>query len=165
VDSVDRGSLARSARSISQLQHLLATGKVMDRARSLVKGAASLSGGAERARAFGLVRSVFGWRVRRQDQTCQRHKAYGIDRRQGYSYGSLHSPCQSVGGHARCTSDCCATIGKRWKIERSIGWLANFRCLVVRWDHDIKIFEICINSFRRAKNIPLAICIEDSKSD
>jgi transposase len=34
---------------------------------------------------------------------------------------------------------------KRWKIERSIGWLANFRRLVVRWDHDIKIFEAFVH--------------------
>jgi transposase len=30
---------------------------------------------------------------------------------------------------------------KRWKIERSIAWLGNFRRLVVRWDRSIKIFE------------------------
>jgi transposase len=37
----------------------------------------------------------------RQDKTWERHKAYGIGRRPGYSFGSVHSPCQSGGGHAR----------------------------------------------------------------
>jgi len=30
---------------------------------------------------------------------------------------------------------------KRWKIERSIGWLGNFRRLVVRWDRSHQIFQ------------------------
>jgi len=29
---------------------------------------------------------------------------------------------------------------KRWKVERSIAWLGNFRRLVVRWDRDEQIF-------------------------
>lgn len=30
---------------------------------------------------------------------------------------------------------------KRWKIERTFAWLGNFRRLVVRYEHDIKIYE------------------------
>lgn len=29
---------------------------------------------------------------------------------------------------------------RRWKIERSISWLGNYRRLVVRWDHNDQIF-------------------------
>jgi transposase len=29
---------------------------------------------------------------------------------------------------------------RRWKIERTISWLGNFRHLVVRYDHEIKMF-------------------------
>jgi len=29
---------------------------------------------------------------------------------------------------------------RRWKIERSIGWLGNYRRVVTRWDHNVHIF-------------------------
>jgi transposase len=30
---------------------------------------------------------------------------------------------------------------RRWKIERTMAWLGNFRRLVVRWDRDIAIYR------------------------
>ena len=30
---------------------------------------------------------------------------------------------------------------RRWKVERTIAWLGNFRRLVVRWDRDILIYR------------------------
>ena len=30
---------------------------------------------------------------------------------------------------------------KRWKIERTFAWLGNYRRLLVRYDHDIKMYE------------------------
>ena len=30
---------------------------------------------------------------------------------------------------------------RRWKIERTIAWLGNFRRLVVRWDRDITVYR------------------------
>ena len=30
---------------------------------------------------------------------------------------------------------------RRWKIERTMAWLGNFRRLVVRWDHHIHIYR------------------------
>jgi len=34
---------------------------------------------------------------------------------------------------------------RRWKIERTIGWLGNFRRLVVRWDHQITAYRAFIH--------------------
>jgi transposase len=34
---------------------------------------------------------------------------------------------------------------KRWKIERSIAWLGNFRRLVVRWDRSADIFTAFVH--------------------
>ena len=31
--------------------------------------------------------------------------------------------------------------GRRWKIERSISWIGNYRRLVVRYDHNIKVYN------------------------
>jgi transposase len=31
--------------------------------------------------------------------------------------------------------------GRRWKMERTIAWLGNFRRLVVRWERDIHIYR------------------------
>jgi transposase len=30
---------------------------------------------------------------------------------------------------------------KRWKVERSIAWLGNYRRLVIRWDRDVMIYR------------------------
>jgi len=30
---------------------------------------------------------------------------------------------------------------RRWKVERTFAWLGNFRRLVVRWDHNVEIYQ------------------------
>ena len=34
---------------------------------------------------------------------------------------------------------------KRWKIERTIAWLGNFRRLVVRYEHNIKMYQAFVH--------------------
>jgi len=34
---------------------------------------------------------------------------------------------------------------RRWKIERTIAWLGNFRRLVVRWDRDLTIYQAFVH--------------------
>ena len=34
---------------------------------------------------------------------------------------------------------------RRWKIERTIGWISNFRRLVVRYEHEIKVFQAFVH--------------------
>jgi transposase len=34
---------------------------------------------------------------------------------------------------------------RRWKIERTIAWISNFRRLVVRYEHKIKVFQAFVH--------------------
>src|SRR5207245_7949129 len=58
-----------------------------------------------------------------------------------FSSRRRHTRCYRDWSSDVCSSDLLRRYKRRWIVERTIGWLGNFRRLVVRYDRSLTIYQ------------------------
>src|SRR5712692_798703 len=144
VDSAERRSLAGPSGEVSTSFDLLAAVAGLGGAGRLAEHLAGISERVERTRAIGLERIVSGRQFRSGEK---RGAGVGKTKRGKGTKWMVVVDGKGVplGDHLHSASP--AEVGlalrryrRRWVVERTIGWLGNFRRLVVRYDRSLKIY-------------------------